>query len=252
MPTLMPFTGFNKDTFQLFRDLAIPENNNTRWFDANRWRYEQHIVGPLKSLLETLKPFVLKLNPQFECSGKTNGNFSRINRDIRFSNDKSPYKLNYYLYLYDRRRVRGGDGRLYVGLSGEGLTVGFSIYAEWRRKTGDVVKEILRKRVKSDGPTLEDYLKQSVANRYESYWYSVVEKEWRKHRHWPKKPGPWEELLGWVVRRSIKPHDATRPSILREIQTIFQELYPLYVFSALADRQWRRAFKKLARPSVRP
>ena len=85
-------------------------NNQKAWFDANRARYDQHVVGAFRGLLEALSPALLKLNPHFEVGGKTNGNFSRINRDIRFSKDKCPYKSNYYLYVYDNRHDRGHAG----------------------------------------------------------------------------------------------------------------------------------------------
>jgi uncharacterized protein (TIGR02453 family) len=104
------FHGFKAESFAFFQDLA--QHNNKAWFDQNRVRYEEHVTGAFRALLETLSPFFLDLNPQFEISGKTNGNFSRINRDIRFSKDKSPYKPNYYLYVYDRRHNRGHAGRL--------------------------------------------------------------------------------------------------------------------------------------------
>jgi uncharacterized protein (TIGR02453 family) len=242
------FDGFNKDTFQFFRDLAEPEKNNKLWFDANRWRYEENVLARFKSLLEALKPWVRQFNPQFDCSGKTNGNFSRINRDIRFSKDKSPYKLNYYLYFFDQRRARDSDGRLYVGVSGEGLTVGFSIYGEWRSKTGDVLKTVLKPRILRDGPLLQDYLKRhSIPQRYQGYWYSMTGKEWTQHRGFPKDSEDWDRLLAWVVRQKIKPRPASSPSVLGEIQEIFKELFPLYVFSASSERQWVRTFHKSAK-----
>ncbi|MBZ5534869.1 MAG: DUF2461 domain-containing protein [Acidobacteriia bacterium] len=242
------FAGFNRDTFHLFRDLAEPEKNNRLWFDANRWRYEENVVGRFKALLQALKPWVRKLNPQFDCTGKTNGNFSRINRDIRFSKDKSPYKLNYYLYFFDQRRARDSDGRLYVGASGEGLTVGFSIYGEWRRKTGDVLETVLKKRLSKDGTLLRDYLgRRSMGRRYEGYWYSMKQKEWTQHRGLPKDSEDWDRLLAWVVRRRIKLRPACSESVLEEIQGIFKELYPLYVFSASSERDWRHTFKKFAK-----
>src|SRR5213594_3391033 len=111
------FPGFNSESFAFFRELA--QNNSKPWFDQNRERYERHVQGAFRGLLASLEPFLLKLNPHFETGGKTNGNFSRINRDIRFSKDKSPYKQNYYLYVFDGRRDRGHAGRLYVGLAAE-------------------------------------------------------------------------------------------------------------------------------------
>ena len=119
----MAFSGFGPDSFAFFQELAL--NNHKPWFDQNRACYEQHVVGAFRGLLEVLAPSLHKLNQHFETSGKTNGNFSRINRDIRFSKDKSPYKSNYYLYIFDGRHDRGHTGRLYVGLSADCLTVGF-------------------------------------------------------------------------------------------------------------------------------
>ena len=138
------FQGFTADSFLFFEELA--RNNQKAWFDANRARYDQHVVGAFRGLLEALTPALLNLNPHFEVGGKTNGSFSRINRDIRFSKDKSPYKSNYYLYVYDGRQDRGHAGRLYVGLSADCLTVGFSIYGSWRGPKG-ALETVFRKRV---------------------------------------------------------------------------------------------------------
>src|SRR6266702_6711911 len=118
------FPGFTSESFAFFRELA--QNNNKPWFDQNRERYERHVQGAFRGLLASLEPFLLKLNPRFETGGKTNGNFSRINRDIRFSKDKSPYKPNYYLYIFHSSREPQSDERLYVGLSAECLSVGFA------------------------------------------------------------------------------------------------------------------------------
>ena len=80
------------ETFRFFRDLS--RNNRTEWMDSNRDRYKQCVVQPLRALCEELAPAVLKLDPQFETSGRTGANLSRINRDIRFSRDKSPYRTH--------------------------------------------------------------------------------------------------------------------------------------------------------------
>ena len=98
------FQGFDKDCFQFFRDLS--KHNNKGWFDKNRQRYELRILGTFRGLLESLTSFVLSLNPDLEVGGKTNGNFSRINRDIRFSKDKSPYHANFYCYFFNSTHNR--------------------------------------------------------------------------------------------------------------------------------------------------
>src|SRR2546426_9248374 len=111
------FPGFTSESFAFFRELA--QNNNKPWFDQNRNRYERHVQGAFRGLLASLEPFLLKLNRHFETGGESHGDFSRINREIRLSKDKSPYKPNHYLYgsygPHDRRHPR----RRYLGLAAE-------------------------------------------------------------------------------------------------------------------------------------
>lgn len=77
-----------KDSLQFLEDLRI--NNNRDWFLDNKKRYEafkkdyQKLVG---DFLDVMKP----LDPSLEMLEVKNCTF-RINRDIRFSKDKSPYK----------------------------------------------------------------------------------------------------------------------------------------------------------------
>ena len=87
----MPSRGsiIPKETFRFFRDLG--KNNKKIWMHANLERYQATVVQPLRRLLEQLAPAVLRLNDRFDVTGRTGANFSRINRDIRFARDKTPY-----------------------------------------------------------------------------------------------------------------------------------------------------------------
>src|SRR5271168_3579769 len=51
------------ETFRFFSELTT--NNSKSWMDMNRDRYQQHVVGPLRDLLEALTPEVLKLEGGF-------------------------------------------------------------------------------------------------------------------------------------------------------------------------------------------
>lgn len=76
-----------QSTLHFLKDLA--ENNNRDWFAENRKRYETS-----KKDLEQLVATVLKGVSEFESLPNTEVKdcIFRINRDIRFSKDKSPYK----------------------------------------------------------------------------------------------------------------------------------------------------------------
>lgn len=82
-------------TLQFLKDLK--KNNNKPWFDANREKYE--------AAKEDFAAFIDLLIKEF---GKKDASIAhlkakdclfRINRDVRFSKDKSPYKTNLGAYL---------------------------------------------------------------------------------------------------------------------------------------------------------
>jgi uncharacterized protein (TIGR02453 family) len=232
------FQGFTADSFGFFQELAI--HNHKAWFDENRARYDQHVVGAFRGLLAALAPFALKLDPHFETRGKTNGNFSRINRDIRFSKDKSPYKSNYYLYLYDGRRDRAQTGRLYAGLSADCLTVGFAIYGSWKGPTG-ALETVFRKRVVSHKPTFEKLLARVVrGGRFETYWHRDEKHEWVQHSGLPRHAEDWQTLHAWIVRKVFLPNarGLATPAFTRQVERIFAQLYPLCVFASDTSPKW--------------
>ncbi|MDD2675218.1 MAG: DUF2461 domain-containing protein [Flavobacterium sp.] len=85
----------SKDTLQFLDDLKA--NNNRDWFLENKKRYEafkkdyQQLVA---DLLDAMKP----MDPSLEMLEVKNCTF-RINRDIRFSKDKTPYKSHLGIWL---------------------------------------------------------------------------------------------------------------------------------------------------------
>jgi uncharacterized protein (TIGR02453 family) len=239
------FLGFPPDSFHFFRELA--ENNNKAWFEQNRARYDQNVVGAFRGLLAALEPCLLKLNPYFETAGKTNRNFSRINRDIRFSKDKSPYKSNYYLYVFDRRQDRGECGRLYVGLSSDCLTVGFSIYGTWGRGPKGALETVFRKRFLTDRELFDRLLEGTVRKgRYETYWHREEKKEWAQHPGLPRRDEDWQTLHAWIVRKVFLPNarGLATPAFARSVEEIFVQLYPLYAFTSLTSPKWKAEVQK--------
>lgn len=242
------FPGFRAESFAFFGELA--ENNNKGWFDRHRDVYENHVTGVFRLLLRTLEPFLLKLDPEFETAGKTNGNFSRINRDIRFSKDKRPYKPNFYLYVFDRRRSRSETGRLYVGLSAECVTVGFSIYAGESRNSKSAVQTVFRRRLLNHRPLFDGLLGQIVRKgRYETYWHRKEKRQWALHTGLPRQEQDWQTLQAWVVRKVFPPEAKCLPSVgfAARIQRIFRDLYPLLVFTSAEGTRWQTQLKRRAK-----
>jgi uncharacterized protein (TIGR02453 family) len=219
----MTSTGgiFSRETFRFFRELG--RNNHKPWMDENRERYRAVLVDPFRELLERLTPAARKLNPRFAIGGRVGENFSRINRDIRFARDKSPYRTQMYLLFGEPGNV---GGELYVGLSADSVTCGFRVQNEGRTSPLALVGRTRGR----DNVAWIARQKRRLA-KYDSYWYASEKGEWAKHEGWPIKPEDWKKLQGWVVRRRFAPAVATRAGFEREAAKIFREVYPLYSFT---------------------
>ncbi|MDB5242460.1 MAG: hypothetical protein JWP57_3085 [Spirosoma sp.] len=82
--------AFSRPTLQFLRDLV--QNNHREWFQANRDRYDaakSELSGVVERVLMSMSAFEPLANTAVkDC-------IFRINRDIRFSKDKRPYKSNF-------------------------------------------------------------------------------------------------------------------------------------------------------------
>jgi uncharacterized protein (TIGR02453 family) len=218
-------------TFRFFGDLK--RHNRKEWMDANRDRYRSEVVEPFRALLTALAPSVIKLHPGFDTIGRTGVNFSRINRDIRFARDKTPYRTQMYLTFPDPGAEEKATTQLYIGISAEAVTAGFRVYAMGPAKTSPFRQMVLA-RVTAN-PNWVAGQKKRLGRRYESYWYSTEKGEWTKHEGWPLGSAEWKKLKGWVVRRKFPKSTATRPSFVTNMDRLFREVYPLFTFVSSPD-----------------
>ena len=215
-----------KQTFRFLCDLA--RHNSKAWMDAHRDRYRSEVVEPFRALFEALAPAALRLNPRIILSGRTGDNFSRINRDIRFSRDKTPYRPHMYLFFAERD---GATGQFYIGAAADSLTIGFRVYG--MEKTSRLV-QVGRARGAANRKWIARQ-RTRLGRRYESYWYSTVQGAWTKHAGWPVEPENWAALQGWIIRREFPISAASKPHFEREAAKVFRDTHPLHLFIASAN-----------------
>jgi len=84
------FEGFSKETFAFLHGLK--RHNNKAWFEAHREDYERQLRGPSKALAYAMGAYFRE--HKMPIIGNAKSSLFRINRDIRFSKDKSPYKTH--------------------------------------------------------------------------------------------------------------------------------------------------------------
>jgi len=218
---------FTPEIFRFFRQLS--RNNHKPWMDANRGRYEEHVVAPFRALLEALSPAAIALDPSFDICGLTGVNFSRINRDIRFRPGAAPYHTHMYLTLSAQGDKGRSAGQLYAGIAADTATAGFRIYGGPKNE-GKLAKLAVPRALKYAAWLRRQ--KRRLERKYESYWYSMEKRKWFQKAGWPLAPEEWKTIGGWVVRRRMKPTAATRPQFVAEVARIFRDLYPLYAFTS--------------------
>lgn len=82
---------FTPATFAFLRDLA--DHNDRDWFKANQDRFEEEVRGPALDFIEAFAEPLYAISPHFAAEArKVGGSLFRIQRDTRFSKDKTPYK----------------------------------------------------------------------------------------------------------------------------------------------------------------
>ncbi|MGD9619659.1 MAG: DUF2461 domain-containing protein [Mycolicibacterium sp.] len=114
--------GFSKATFDFLRGLT--ENNEKSWFDAHRDDYERYVREPFVATLEAAAEATV--GGPLELHGGRQTMF-RINRDVRFSKDKSPYKtaVGGLLTPTGDKREHNGVAYLHLAVGGGFLACGF-------------------------------------------------------------------------------------------------------------------------------
>jgi uncharacterized protein (TIGR02453 family) len=89
----MPSTTYiTPELFTFFRELR--KNNNRDWFQANKKRYETHVREPLLQFITDFGIRLAEISPHYVADARrSGGSLFRIYRDVRFSKDKTPYKI---------------------------------------------------------------------------------------------------------------------------------------------------------------
>lgn len=122
----MSFAGFPPETFAFLKGIAA--HNEKAWFDANRALYEAGHVAPARAFVEELGPKLRTLAPDVQYEAKVNGSMSRINRDIRFSKDKRPYKEHLGLWFWHGDKRQWDVPGFWFELTPTHLQLGAGIY----------------------------------------------------------------------------------------------------------------------------
>ena len=225
------FTDFGPELIPFFLDLRF--HNDRSFMEANRERYYREVRDPFYRFIEALAPAMLKIDPDFET--RPHKCLSRINRDIRFSRDKSPYRD--HLWLAFRRSAAEKDGMpfYWAEIGPEWVNWGLGVWGENRE-----LMDAMRRRMLAHP---EDYLRILPILKRRGFTLSGAE--------WKKMPVPEEvpaELKPWYLKREIyaEKNGVSQSVIFQSdfadrVARDFTALAPLYqIFRGCAEEAMNR------------
>lgn len=120
------FAGFPEASFAFLSGIAA--HNEKSWFDANRGLYESGYVAPAREFVAALGPRLREISSAVQFDPKINGSIGRVNRDIRFSKDKRPYKTHLdMMFWHGQRRAWDAPG-FWFRLTADEVWLGCGLY----------------------------------------------------------------------------------------------------------------------------
>jgi len=108
VPSMSSFDGFPSALQGYLTNLAA--NNSKVWFDANRQDYDRLLIDPAKAFVEGVGARLESdVAPGLVAKPSVNGSIRRLNRDLRFSKDKTPYNTRLHMIFWAGAKPNQGS-----------------------------------------------------------------------------------------------------------------------------------------------
>ena len=213
-----------KSTLKFLKDLK--KNNNKPWFDKNRRVYEvakADFTGFIQKVIEqhakndpSIKNLVAK-----DC-------LFRINRDIRFSKDKSPYKTNFGASINKGGRKAMDAAGYYFHLEPGNSFTGGGLYIP--------MPDVLKKVRQEIDYNFDDFKKIIGAKKFKSVYGELDKSEEFLLTRVPKGYEPnnpaaeYLRLKSYITMIRITDADLVSKNLLNKTVTAFEALQPIIFF----------------------
>lgn len=199
--------------------MAIAFNNNRKFFQENRDWYLNAVREPCLALADALTDTVVKIDPELDC--RPNRALSRINRDIRFSRDKSPYRDCMWLAFRRLGEERKTTLGLYADIRATEISYGMGIYSE-NRELMNALRGYLEK-------SPEEFSKAYLPVSEEFALFAPENKRIRVPEALPQALIPWYTAKGFYLEKTITDYELICSAALaEEINQGYLRLEPLY------------------------
>ena len=217
--------SITKETLDFLVENRI--QNSREWFLTHKEQYQMYVKKPLIELAQQLEPTVRGLDPQLITFPSRV--VSRINRDTRYTKDKSLYRdVMWCAFTRDKKQYESPCG-VFIEFSPMGFRYGCGYW-----QTPPKVMAAIRELVLESDPSF-----QKAKRTLENQQIFSLEGDFYKRSRYPEQP---EELRDWLDRKSISfIHNSKDFELLfskdfcQEVAAGFRMLQPFYEFLRKAE-----------------
>ncbi len=214
------FNGFTEETMQFFLDLRF--HNDKIYFNENRARYEKHVKAVFYEFINELAEDMRAIDPLMEV--RPHKCLSRINRDTRFTKDKSPYRD--HLWLCFRRAAEQKEGSINFFFEAGPSVLGWGL-GTWGENRA--MMDIFRRKMTADPEKVAKAIHQCHLPENDFAVHSATWKRMEIPEHIPLG------LRGWYASKEVyigKAHPdmalVDSRAVLEQVRADFKALAPMY------------------------
>jgi uncharacterized protein (TIGR02453 family) len=218
-PTVAP--RFPPEALKFLRSLK--RNNRRDWFLAHREQYERAVREPMIATIERLAVDLRAFAPDIIASPKVS--MYRIYRDVRFSENKAPYKTHVAASFPTRRLPKHEGAGLYFHLSPDEVWIGGGMYAPQTSQL-QLVREHIAANVKRLRAIVESPGFRRTVGSLEG------ERLQRVPRGFPKEheAADYLKFRQFLAGCQLPPAMATSPTFYATLLNVFRRVAPLTRF----------------------
>jgi uncharacterized protein (TIGR02453 family) len=211
-------------TLKFLKDLK--KNNNKPWFDANRKRYEE-AKADFANFIQQVIDLHSKKDKSIS-SLKAKDCLFRINRDVRFSKDKSPYKTNFGASINKGGRKAMNSAGYYFHFEPGQIFVGGGIYQPMPPELNKLRQEV--------DYCYDEFKKIISAKKFKAVYGDLDKSKEFSLTRVPKgyeadnAAADYLKLKSYIAFTTFSDKDVTSKNLLKKTTDAFEALQPLLIF----------------------
>jgi len=155
------FKGFPKESIKFLKDLK--KNNDKSWFNQNRQKYELFFLKPAKDFITAIAPKLEKVFPDINAFPAVNKSIFKLHRDVRFSNDKTPFNPRMALWFWEGSDRRMDCSGFYISIVPNKIMLGAGMYMFTKDALAAYRNAVVHEK---HGPELAKMIKQMEKNGF--------------------------------------------------------------------------------------